>query len=80
MARRSCRCRRGFEPCQSPVGISLFLFYKFFSDVLIFCLKTVKLCSAKLSVRVNLRAEFKSDLNGLPLHNNFNYYPQISTK
>ena len=27
MARRSCRSRRGFEPCRSPVGMSLFLYY-----------------------------------------------------
>ena len=27
MARRSCRSRRGFEPWQSPVGISLFFLY-----------------------------------------------------
>ena len=35
MASRSCRNRRGFESCRSPVGTSLFLYYTLSSDVLV---------------------------------------------
>ena len=35
MARLRCPSRRGFEPWRSPVGISLFLYYTLFSDVLV---------------------------------------------